>query len=333
MTCRPNPSGTRFDTGYNTPRHASPFLYAFLFFIVYICLTGAYIYISSTMAASASADISQLKNIEILKGFLFISSTGLIIFILAYILLKKIYRKDKELILYRELLIENERRAMAGIFAASIAHDIKNLLNIVTVSLDLSQLDQSKDLQTQYMTESHSALEKITQLTNSLMHASQPAMMRSKKTADLRLLIENTIDFCAHHEKVKFCTINMELESGLFLELNEEIMTRILLNLIINAGDATHGKGCITVKCYHDKSSIILEVHDNGPGIDRQHRKKIFEPFISMKEQGTGLGLMVVNLGVRLHNASIKVLDSDMGGACFRIKFPKNNSSDGSQSS
>ncbi len=99
-------------------------------------------------------------------------------------------------------------------------------------------------------------------------------------------------------------------------------MERAFLNLVSNAIDATpEGKSVIVRTAFID-GKALFEVTDRGPGIPAEHRKKIFEPFFTTKQHGTGLGLAIALKVVEAHAGELKVLQSEEGGAVFRVFLP-----------
>jgi len=97
----------------------------------------------------------------------------------------------------------------------------------------------------------------------------------------------------------------------------------MLLNLILNAADATHGRGRIDVRLRRAEDMAILEVNDDGPGVPAERRGAIFDAFYSSKAHGTGLGLLTVKVTAEEHGGAVEVETSDLGGACFRVRLPR----------
>ena len=106
------------------------------------------------------------------------------------------------------------------------------------------------------------------------------------------------------------------------LELDEEQMRRVLINLIENGIDASGKNGQITIRTHRDGETAILSVIDSGPGVPIEDRARIFQPYVSTKESGMGLGLAVVRSIIEDHGGHISVTDAPTGGARFDIQFP-----------
>jgi two-component system NtrC family sensor kinase len=96
----------------------------------------------------------------------------------------------------------------------------------------------------------------------------------------------------------------------------------MLINLVLNAAEATGPGGRIDVRLTGDGAEARLEVHDDGPGIPEERRPGIFEAFETTKPDGTGLGLFSVQHIAEVHGGRAEALASELGGACFRVSLP-----------
>ncbi len=101
-------------------------------------------------------------------------------------------------------------------------------------------------------------------------------------------------------------------------------LSRVVTNLVVNAGQALGGRGHIWVRSAIEKEVALLWVRDDGPGIPLEHRKRIFEPFFTTKPpgQGTGLGLAISYEAIRRHGGDLRLIDVVGPGACFEIRIP-----------
>jgi signal transduction histidine kinase len=101
------------------------------------------------------------------------------------------------------------------------------------------------------------------------------------------------------------------------------LLQQILANLVVNAGEACGGKGRIEVRLHDSPEFVLLEVHDDGPGVPVERRERIFDSLETTKPAGTGLGLFSVKSCVAALEGSVEVGDSPLGGACFRVRLPE----------
>ena len=123
--------------------------------------------------------------------------------------------------------------------------------------------------------------------------------------------------------------MKLDLQPDLpLLDLDEEQMDRALANLVTNAVAAMPGKGALTIRtrAVSDGTHVALEVADTGPGIPEEYRAKLFQPFFTRKQGGTGLGLTIARKVVQDHGGTIEV-ESELGkGSTFSIVLPAGKS-------
>jgi C4-dicarboxylate-specific signal transduction histidine kinase len=93
----------------------------------------------------------------------------------------------------------------------------------------------------------------------------------------------------------------------------------ILTNLLQNAAEAAGGSGTVLVSSTSGDSEVTIEIHDSGPGIDAQTSATLFEPTITFKKQGMGLGLSIAKKNAILSNGDIALITGELGGAAFRV--------------
>ncbi|RJR51754.1 MAG: hypothetical protein C4576_03105 [Desulfobacteraceae bacterium] len=99
-------------------------------------------------------------------------------------------------------------------------------------------------------------------------------------------------------------------------------MKQVLINLLINAIQASPERETVTIRGYPDGKWLVLEVTDCGCGIPRNKREEIFVPFYTTKQDGTGLGLPIVKKIVEAHRGRIQILDNPGPGLTFRVAIP-----------
>jgi signal transduction histidine kinase len=101
-----------------------------------------------------------------------------------------------------------------------------------------------------------------------------------------------------------------------------EPLRRAFANLYRNAAEAMKGHGAIDVTVTGDRSGLAVTIADHGPGIPAELRQRVFEPYFTTKDDGTGLGLALVRVTLEAHRGSISVSETPGGGATFAIVFP-----------
>ncbi|GAU07990.1 c-type heme family protein [Desulfoplanes formicivorans] len=220
---------------------------------------------------------------------------------------------------------QSEKLATVGQLAAGLAHEINNPLGVIRCYAELLKGNASGDDQ---MRDVEVIIKHAAQAENVLQDLLNFA--RPKKAEPVMLDIGKALKNALSVFRVQAEKKNIKLESVIDDALpailaNEQAVEQIFANLLKNALDAVpQDKGRITASASFDpdSSSIRICVADNGPGIAKEHSKKLFDPFFSTKEvgMGTGLGLAVVYGLVQEMGGTITIKNN--GGAMFIIVLP-----------
>ena len=104
--------------------------------------------------------------------------------------------------------------------------------------------------------------------------------------------------------------------------IDSDMLYQALLNLLINAMQAIENDGYIDIVLTEHHSQVKLTLHDSGPGIDDSILEKIWDPFFTNKEKGTGLGLGIVKQIIEAHDGQITIANAASGGALVEILLP-----------
>jgi len=302
-----------------------PALLATLFAGVYALLCGAYIVLSGRWAARAAGDVSALAAIEQWKGLGFVAATALLFFGLAWWMLHRLAARQRLIQRQRRALVAGERRALAGVFAASVAHDINNVLTVASAHVERLAPEAPAERRPRSYDAVRSALADLGALAQRLValargHAGDEA---KREPLDLARLVRDTVEFARRHARVRGCQVSVSAPSSVEMRGNAVALRRLLLNLLLNAADATGGKGRIDVRLAAEGEGVLLEVHDDGPGVPPELRERLFEGLQTTKPDGSGLGLLSVRVTACEHGGRVGVSDSELGGACFAVWIPR----------
>lgn len=323
MTPAPLPTLPVIDDPPRTGLSQRPAVLALLLAGTYTLLSMIYIRISSAVAAGMAGSVEELQEIEQVKGILFVVFSGLLLFAMSWGLLRALQHRNNQLLRNRAILAGSERLAIAGIFASSMAHDINNVLTVIQGNLDLLQESVSLSMHDRHLVEEvGGASEKLGTMSRRLMHSARQNTAGSIQQGDLVSVVREGLDFARSHRGVKQCAIDAELPPHLTMPLNHPLLTRALLNLLINAADATAAHGRILVVVEARSGWAVLQVHDNGPGIPPGARDRMFEPFYTSKPDGNGLGLLSVRNCAQEHGGRVGLIESRLGGAAFELQLP-----------
>ena len=315
---------TFFSSGLDEPATIRPLLLSSLLAALYVAFCGTYILYSSAYAARLSGTVEQLERIEQLKGIVFVFITGLLFFACAFYLLSALARQNREIIEHKKSIIFTERAYMAGVFASSIAHDVNNMIAAIQGHIELVKpgIKDSPHLH-KHLDAAQEATTRLHAMNQRLLSLGRERTPGSRSIGNLVPVLQDVLEFADVHRKVKDCRVTHKMPESLVYTFNPQMIRRCLLNLIINGAEATLSSGHIELRVLVLESSIRIEVHDDGPGVPEELREQILEPFFTTKDTGTGLGLLSLKVCAHEHDATLEVDQSDLGGACFRLVFPK----------
>ncbi|MGB9489005.1 MAG: HAMP domain-containing sensor histidine kinase, partial [Terriglobales bacterium] len=224
----------------------------------------------------------------------------------------------------RELL-DAERLATIGRMASSISHDLRHSLAAVMANAEFlceSKLTavQREDL----YAEIRVAVNQMTDLIESLLEFSRTRESLRPSYGDVGSVVGRAVQAVRAHpefQKIRIRTASEGLTEGWF---DFKKLERVLLNLLLNACEAVPADGGeIDIKLERVGEKLEIRIADNGPGIAEAVRERLFEPFVSHgKENGTGMGLTVVQKILQDHGGDVIVEQTSATGTIFRIDIP-----------
>lgn len=227
-----------------------------------------------------------------------------------------------------ESAMESERLSAITLLAAGVAHEIGNPLNSLNIHLQLMERELKKLPAAQagrLREDLHVARDEIArldQIINQFLRAIRPSPPELRPTS-VNEVVKDALALMEHEIADRDILVEQELAKGLpRLLLDRAQLKQVFYNIIKNALQAMRSGGFLRIRTEADESNVIVSFIDSGVGIAPEHIGRLFEPYFTTKERGTGLGLMIVQRIVREHGGTIEV-ESDKGrGTTFRIKLP-----------
>ena len=221
-------------------------------------------------------------------------------------------------------LIQSEKLAAIGKLAAGVAHEINNPLTGILTNSSLMLQDlgpedpRREDLQ--IIVDETLRCRKI--VKGLLDFARQTAPL--KQAVDLNQVVEDVLNLVKNQAAFRNITFTTELAGGLPTVLaDKDQMRQVVLNIVLNAGEAVPGGGEIRVITQLDRADhVCLTISDNGPGIPDTIKSRLFEPFFTTKSTGTGLGLAIAYGIMERHRGTIDILSSPGQGTTIRLCLP-----------
>ncbi len=226
----------------------------------------------------------------------------------------------------QQKLLRAERLAALGEMAAKVAHEIRNPLVSIGgfANLITRRSPENTDIR-KFATIIKEQVLNLENILNNILNISRPPRS-DKKWIDVNRIIHQVASVMGgaiEHRGIRLA-LNLNCFSGKVYG-DEKLLYHALLNLFKNAVEAfeeNQGAAHISVQTHCDKVQVVIEVCDNGKGIDPGIQGKIFQPFFTTKSSGTGLGLSIVKQIVESHGGQIEVKSRPGEGSCFRMVFP-----------
>ena len=223
---------------------------------------------------------------------------------------------------------ETERSKAVSMLAAEVAHEIGNPLNSLYLHLQfLQRLLKDPDANladaAQEVSEARSEVERLDAIINQFLHALRPGKPVFE-TLDLKSLVLDSLNFM--RQEITDRKIQLEFywgENVPQIKGDANQLRQAFYNLARNAMQAMPAGGRLTIRCSADDNFVMLSVSDSGCGIKPENMQKIFRPFFTTKDAGTGLGLMIVERIVREHGGSLAVDSRENAGTTFTISLPR----------
>ncbi len=227
-------------------------------------------------------------------------------------------------------LHQAEKGAVVGRLAAAIAHEIRNPLNYINLTLDHLRCsfvpeDQTKKETFKRLTDQLKAeVARINRHITDFLKYSRPSQLELQPV-DLRSEAEDALRLVAVQAAENGVTIKVEQTGKVPVVMaDKEVLHSVFTNLLLNALQAIDGQGGnVSIKlASKEDSRAQVEISDSGRGIAAEDIAKVFEPYYSTKETGTGLGLAIVKKAIDDHGGSISVTSKQGIGTTFMITLP-----------
>ena len=221
------------------------------------------------------------------------------------------------------MLLEKERLAAVGELAAVVAHEVRNPLAGIRGGCEILLEGYAEgDMRTEIGREVLRQVDRLNRTVHELLLFARPKSMDPVPT-DLHALLDRTLGMLREDPSNGEVVTRRDYAEDLpVLSVDPRQMEQVFLNLILNAAQAMHHKGTITISTRRASDGVDLTFRDTGPGIPHDRMEEIFKPFYTTREQGTGLGLAIVKKIVEAHGGRIEAGSAGEGGARFTVFLP-----------
>lgn len=232
-----------------------------------------------------------------------------------------LYRKVSELASARESLAREEKLAAVGRLAAGIAHEIRNPVAVISSSLATAAYPDLALEQRHEMFEiAQWEAKRLETLTSDFLSYAKPSMPQRVETA-----IAEILDHVVGATRIRAIEKSIQVESrpahDVVAGIDALQVEGALVNLCLNAVDATPEGGRIDVKTRTEDGLLIIDVCDTGPAIPDEDLSRVFEPFFTTKGSGSGLGLAIARGVARAHEGDLWVSSNQNGAVTFTLSL------------
>ena len=222
---------------------------------------------------------------------------------------------------------QTEKLVAVGQLAAGVAHEINNPLGVILCHTDILKENNGDNEETYNdinTIERHA--ENCKRIVADLLDFSRSGNSQiERRLESVNTAIESVLSMVGQQFKKNHITLTCDLDNTLpNCLMDSRRIQQVLVNLIMNSVHAVGNKGKIAITTRTKKNHVLIEIEDDGPGINKEILDKIFNPFFSTKEpgQGTGLGLSVSYGIIREHDGEIRVQSTPGQSTCFTIILP-----------
>lgn len=228
-----------------------------------------------------------------------------------------------------ERLHHAERAAVIGRLASGIAHEIRNPLNFINLTIDHVRTkfapseEKSRSTFERLLLSVKEEIARLNSLVNNVLRFGRPARLTLKRTR-LATILENVRTLV--HPQAQEQNVQVELQDltqGAEIMVDAELLNSCFSNLAINAIQAMPQGGELSLTISREDDTQVVQVRDTGEGIPRDKLDQIFEPYYSTKETGIGLGLAVTRKLIEEHHGKITVQSQVGQGTTFMVRLPE----------
>ena len=293
-------------------------------------LTEAHRVAQSAFLANATASLASLRGILIASVVLLL----VLVAAMGWVIYRDTIAPLRTKLVRSQILLERQQKlATLGTLAAGIAHEIRNPLTslkarLYTLEKHLQAVPAARK-DTDIISAEISRLEHIVQDVLSFARPSDPKL----ETIAAETVIRDVQGLMSPDLESRAVQLVVEPNSELHIRADSGHLKQVLINLVRNAADAIVGAGTVTLRARAARASlagretdaVVLEVSDTGKGIPPEVERRLFDPFFSTKDGGTGLGLPIAARIVERHGGMLEYQTRPGHGTTFGVVLPREN--------
>jgi two-component system NtrC family sensor kinase len=228
-------------------------------------------------------------------------------------------------------LLHQEKMAAFGLLAAGIAHEVGNPLTSISSLVQMLQRRDCDAYARDKLALVSGELQRIQTILRELINFSRPTSTERSRVA-VREVVEEALNIAKYYKGARRRTIDVTAPADLpALAGARDQFVQAVLNLVLNAVDATAKGGRIDIRAHAQGDEVVITVRDDGHGIAADAAGKLFQPYFTTKKHGTGLGLFVTRKLAADHGGSVEFESEPGQGTEFRLRLPVRNTANGEE--
>jgi len=269
---------------------------------------------------------------SIVKLQYLIFGLSILIMALIFVALLFIVRKAERIIEARakeqmELeaqLNQSERLAALGQMIAGVSHEIRNPLGVIRSTAELlGGMDDSNETQKKLSSVIIDSSGRLNNIVTEFLDFARP-LKPNLQESYLEDIIEKNIEFLQPELDKEKISVHDNLNGNSFrLQADPQLLYSAFLNIFLNAIQSMKSGGAITINVEEGKNHYLLEIEDTGIGISEDDMSRVFNPFFSTKDKGSGLGLSIVRNIIEAHHGAVWIKSETGSGTKVIIKLPR----------
>jgi signal transduction histidine kinase len=226
-----------------------------------------------------------------------------------------------------EKAVRSEKLALTGLLAARVAHEVRNPLSAMKIQAQLlrSRLGSAGDQsQTELVSSILQAIDRVEWVVRGMLDLASPRELHLKRE-DIRDVLDEVLELTGPQLNHRKITVTKRFDNEfVMVSLDRDRFKLALLNLIMNASEAMTNGGQLVLTSTRNSSnnSVLVEIADDGTGIDPSIEDKLFDPFVTTKREGVGLGLVNTKNIIEAHHGTVKLMRRESGGTRAVIELP-----------
>jgi signal transduction histidine kinase len=273
-----------------------------------------------------SNDYKSIFRFQVLT-LITVSGVMLVLFLIMTIVVKRgesiIQKRAQERLKLKEQLSRAKHLSSLGEMVAGVSHEIRNPLGIISSSAELLKKKMKPDDASARIPDI--IIEESGRLNNIITDFLNYARPREPNLFPCSVVgvIDKIIEYLSSQMENQGHTINTHYDGNVpKIQADADMLYQAFLNILLNAMQAMPDGGIIDIAAFSRDNHLWITFEDHGPGIKKEAMGKLWDPFFTTKDKGTGLGLGIVKNIIEAHNGNIRIENRSKGGARVAIRLP-----------